>query len=76
MIEDKGSDDDLIQLGDKKDEDLTQLGDDKDDEVKPSTSKEKPYIPNLDLDKDIDKEYENFLKKKIFLNHLKSSWKA
>ena len=57
MIEDKGSDEDLIQLGD--DEDLIQLEDDKADEVEPSTSKKK--IKSLNIDKDIDDDYITFL---------------
>ena len=48
MIEDKGSDEDLIQLGD-----------DEDDEAKPSTSEKKPQI--LNLDKGISPEYKSFL---------------
>ena len=54
MIEDKGSDEDQIQLGD--DEDQIQL---EDDEAKPSTSKKKTTI--LNIDKDIDDEYKTFL---------------
>ena len=57
MIEDKGSDEDLIQLGD--DEDLIQLGDDKADEVEASTSKKK--IKSLNIDKGIDDDYITFL---------------
>ena len=48
IIEDKGSDEDLIQLGD-----------DKADEVEPSTSKKK--IKSLNIDKNIDDEYITFL---------------
>ena len=55
MIEDKGSDEDLIQLGDDE-KDLIELGDDK---VKPSTSKKK--MTSLNIDKDIDDEYITFL---------------
>ena len=58
MIEDKGSDEDLIQLGDDE-KDLIELGDDKDDEAKPSTSKKK--ITSLNIDKDIDDDYITFL---------------
>ena len=57
MIEDKGSDEDLIQLGD--DEDLIQLGDDKADEVEASTSKKK--VKSLNIDKGIDDDYITFL---------------
>ena len=57
MIEDKGSDEDLIQLGD--DEDLIQLEDDKADEVEASTSKKK--IKSLNIDKGIDDDYITFL---------------
>ena len=57
MIEDKGSDEDLIQLGD--DEDLIKLGDDKADEVEPSTSKKK--VKSLNIDKGIDDDYITFL---------------
>ena len=66
MIEDKGSDEDLIQLGDDEDliqlgddEDLIQLGDDKADEVEASTSKKK--IKSLNIDKGIDDDYITFL---------------
>ena len=68
MIEDKGSDEDLIQLGD--DEDLIQL---EDDEAKPSTSKIEPKI--MDPDQGMSDEYKKFLMEKIFLYHLKSSLK-
>ena len=64
MIEDKGSDEDLIQLG--GDEDLIQL---EDDEAKPSTSKIEPKI--MDPDQGMSDEYKKFLMKKIFLYHLK-----
>ena len=57
MIEDKGSDEDLIQLGD--DEDLIQLEDDKADEVEASTSKKK--VKSLNIDKGIDDDYITFL---------------
>ena len=68
MIEDKGSDEDLIQLRD--DEDLIQLGDDEDliqledDEAKPSTSKIEPKI--MDPDKGISDEYKKILDEKKF----------
>ena len=58
MIEDKGSDEDLIQLGDDE-KDLIELGDDKADEVEPSTSKKK--IKSLNIDKGIDDDYITFL---------------
>ena len=57
MIEDKGSDEDLIQLGD--DEDLIQLGDDKAVEIEASTSKKK--VKSLNIDKGIDDDYITFL---------------
>ena len=58
MIEDKGSDEDQIQLGDDE-KDLIELGDDKDDEVKPSTSKMKPKI--MDPDQGMSDEYKKYL---------------
>ena len=65
MIEDKGSDEDLIQLGD--DEDLTQLGDEdliqlEGDEAKPSTSKIETKI--MDPDQGMSDEYKKFLDEK------------
>ena len=54
MIEDKGSDEDLIKFGD--DEDLIKFGD---DEVEPSTSEKK--VKSLNIDKGIDDDYITFL---------------
>ena len=66
MIEDKGSDEDLIQLGD--DEGRTKLGDDKADEVEPSISKK--IVKSLNIDKGIDDDYDNFSRwHTIYLYH-------